>query len=294
MASRSTTRTVASRLFSTRRFARRACFRRVVIASSSTPPYEPTWSNPRGSAIDAIDAEGRVFACARPFVWNNIDVGGRMGVVRMADGESLWVHSPTALDEETRRAVTSLGRVAHVVSPNYEHVKYAAQWKEAFPDAVLYGCPGLKDRMPNVYDVDLRDGVPESWRGEFELAWFDCEETPIVGGAFFNEVVFHHIPSETLFLTDIFWNYPSGVVDGARVPPGTAAWKFLMDRVYLPLYLNAMVTDKERFLQISKRVCEEWDWSTLVPCHGTVERGEKARTMLREHLGALPRDKARR
>ena len=113
--------------------------------------------------MDAIDAEGRAFACARPFVWNNIDVGGRMGIVRMGDGESLWVHSPTALDGATRLAVTSLGRVAHVVSPNYEHVKYAAQWKEAFPDAVLYGCPGLKDRMPNVYDVDLRDGVPESW-----------------------------------------------------------------------------------------------------------------------------------
>ena len=238
--------------------------------------------------MDAIDAEGRAFACARPFVWNNIDVGGRMGVVRMGDGESLWVHSPTALDDATRLAVTSLGRVAHVVSPNYEHVKYAAQWKEAFPDAVLYGCPGLKDRMPNVYDVDLRDGVPESWRGEFELAWFDCEETPIVGGAFFNEVVFHHVPSETLFVTDVFWNYPSGVVDGERVPLGTEAWKFLMDRLYLPIYLNAMVTDNERFLQISRRVCEEWGWSTLVPCHGTVERGEKARQMLRRHLGLPP------
>ena len=27
----------------------------------------------------------------------------------------------------------------HVVSPNYEHVKWAAQWKEAFPEATLYG-----------------------------------------------------------------------------------------------------------------------------------------------------------
>ena len=174
--SRSSTRTVTSRLSPTRRIARRAFFRRIIAASSSSS-YAPTWSNPPGSAMDAIDAEGRAFACARPFVWNNIDVGGRMGIVRMGDGESLWVHSPTALDDATRLAVTSLGRVAHVVSPNYEHVKYAAQWKEAFPDAVLYGCPGLKDRMPNVYDVDLRDGVPESWR-RFELAWFDARRRP--------------------------------------------------------------------------------------------------------------------
>ena len=74
---------------------------------------------------------------------------------------------------------------------------------------------------------------------------------------------------------------------------GTEAWKFLMDRLYLPIYLNAMVTDKERFLQISRRVCEEWGWSTLVPCHGTVERGEKARQMLR-HTWAFLREEMMR
>jgi hypothetical protein len=33
----------------------------------------------------------------RPFVWNGIDVGGKMAVVKLNDG-SLWVHSPVALD----------------------------------------------------------------------------------------------------------------------------------------------------------------------------------------------------
>ena len=27
------------------------------------------------------------------------------------------------------------------MSPNFEHVKHAAQWKESYPAATLYGCP---------------------------------------------------------------------------------------------------------------------------------------------------------
>ena len=67
-----------------------------------------------------------------------------MAIVKLRDG-SLWVHSPVSLDEETRRAVDALGPVKHVVSPNYEHVKYAKEWKVAYPNCTLYGCPLLKE-----------------------------------------------------------------------------------------------------------------------------------------------------
>lgn len=48
--------------------------------------------------------------------------GGRMTVAKLSDG-SLWVHSPVELDEPLRAALGELGPVAHIVSPNYEHVK---------------------------------------------------------------------------------------------------------------------------------------------------------------------------
>lgn len=48
--------------------------------------------------------------------------GGRMTVAKLSDG-SLWVHSPVELDEPLREALGELGPVAHIVSPNYEHVK---------------------------------------------------------------------------------------------------------------------------------------------------------------------------
>ena len=252
--------------------------------------YEKTWSNPSGTVVDVIEErkDSSVFACARPFVWNDIDVGGRMGIVKMRDG-SLWIHSPIELDDATRREVDALGPVKFVVSPNYEHVKYASQWKEAYPGATLYGCPGLKAKTAGVipYDVDLGDvpgTCPEEWNGEFQCEHFDCETTPLIGTPFFNEVVFHHEPTATLFITDLVWTYPANSVGGVNVPFGTKVWKALMDKLYLPVYLNLMVTKKTRFAESVGKVAREWRWSTLVPCHGTVERGERARRIVRDHL----------
>ena len=48
-----------------------------------------------------------------------------------------------------------------------------------------------------------------------------------------------HKPSGTLIATDLVWNYP-----GSGTPRGTQAWKFGMDRVYLPFYKSFMIKDK--------------------------------------------------
>ena len=178
----------------------------------------------------------------------------------------------------------ALGPVRHVVSPNYEHVKYAAAWKAAYPDATLYGCPGMIQKEPDIpWDEEVgrgdSDGDGTLWLGEFRVAWFDCERTPVVGGAFFNEVVFAHAPSGCAFVTDCFWNYPGG----ADVPAGTRAWKWGMDEVYLPFYRNVMVTDEARFETVKAEVLS-WEWDAMVPCHGVLlARGGK--DALRAHLG---------
>ena len=49
-----------------------------------------------------------------------------MAVLRLSDG-SLWVHSPVALDEYLAAALDDLGAVKHIVTPNFEHTKYAQQ-----------------------------------------------------------------------------------------------------------------------------------------------------------------------
>ena len=120
----------------------------------SSPFTSSGWSNRPATVLTPITVDG-VYSADRPFIWNKIDVGGRMAVIEMptsTDGKrDLWVHSPVELDEPLKEALSKLGTVKYVVSPNYEHLKYAAQWHESFPDAEMWGCPGLKVRFPLLY-----------------------------------------------------------------------------------------------------------------------------------------------
>ena len=55
-----------------------------------------------------------------------------MAVVKLTDG-SLWVHSPVELDAPLRQALEELGPVGHIVSPNYEHVKWVIRIRVYIP-----------------------------------------------------------------------------------------------------------------------------------------------------------------
>ena len=53
-------------------------------------------------------------------------MNGRGAVIKLSDG-SLWVHSPVNLDPELKSAMDALGPVKHIVTPNFEHNKFAQQ-----------------------------------------------------------------------------------------------------------------------------------------------------------------------
>lgn len=218
-----------------------------------------TWSNVAGLVLTPV--RENLWAAERPFVWNSIDVGGKMAVIRLSDG-TLWVHSPINLCEETKAAIDSLGTVKHIVSPNYEHVKYAQQWIEAYPDAVAYGCPGAKEKFPAIaFAEEVANQAPAAWKGEIESCWFDCEKNPFTGKPFFNEVNFLHVPSQTLISTDLYWNWPRN-----GIPSGTRAWKFGMDVVYRPFYLKAMA-QKPRLARDAAKLLG-WTFNAILPAHG--------------------------
>ena len=113
----------------------------------------------------------------------------------------------------------------HVVSPNYEHVKYAKQWGEYYTDACIWGCPGIMEKEPLVnwtgeipkgcrppgYDFSVSSTTPAKgmwdWN-EIQPIHIDCERLPILKTPFFSEVIFFHAPSKSLIVTDSYWNYP--------------------------------------------------------------------------------------
>eukprot|EP00283_Hemiselmis_rufescens_P015039 CAMPEP_0173467078 /NCGR_PEP_ID=MMETSP1357-20121228/74437_1 /TAXON_ID=77926 /ORGANISM="Hemiselmis rufescens, Strain PCC563" /LENGTH=330 /DNA_ID=CAMNT_0014435185 /DNA_START=33 /DNA_END=1025 /DNA_ORIENTATION=+ len=229
---------------------------------------DKTWSN-RGGLI-LTQHRPNVWAAERPFLWNNIDVGCKMTLVKLSDG-NLWVHSPVELDAEMRSALGDIGgEVTHIVSPNYEHMKFAKQWFDAFPDAAACGCPGIKEKYPGVgyqTEVPAPDGsLPAGWPREIEAFFFDCEKNPFTGRPFFNEVNFVHTPSKTLIATDTFWNYPK-----REVPRGTRAWKFGMDQVYGPFYRSFMA-DPEELGRIVDDILSK-DFTSILPAHGSAIGG---------------------
>ena len=79
-----------------------------------------TWSNRQGLTLTPVVTG--LWSADRSFMWNNINVGGRMAVARMNDG-SLLVHSPVEWTKELGDCLEQLGGgVGHVLIPNFEHL----------------------------------------------------------------------------------------------------------------------------------------------------------------------------
>lgn len=274
------------RLHVSRRQARtisRRCSERMSVSAGLqqalvTKQKFSTFTNKEGRVLTQYSEN--VWGAERPFAWLGIDVNGRGAVVKLSDG-SLWVHSPVNLDPELKAAMDALGPVKHIVTPNFEHNKFAQQWIDAYPDAKSYVCPGGMKKYPDVdYTQEIGEGdkAPPEWLGEIEPTFLSYEAVPVLKFPFFNEVVFVHTPSRTLIATDLIWNYP-----GSGTPKGTQAWKWGMDRVYRPFYNNLMIKDKGAFQVATKRLMSELQWDSILPCHGNyISSGGKE--ILREHL----------
>ncbi|GAA3864646.1 DUF4336 domain-containing protein [Celeribacter arenosi] len=127
----------------------------------------------------------------------------RMTVVRI--GAQLWVHSPIAPDEGLLRELADMGEVAWLIAPNPIHYVSVQTWSERFPEAAVYAAPGVaarakKNNTPFPTHVILDDEAPEAWRDVIR-------QRVVKGHRFLHEVVFYHIPSKVLVLTDLIENF---------------------------------------------------------------------------------------
>jgi hypothetical protein len=191
----------------------------------------PGWSNRAGTLLTPVHLDPGVYTGDRPFYWNDIDVSCRMTVVELPSSSregkpDLWVQSPVNLDGPMIEALTKLGTVRHVVSPNYEHLKFASAWYQNYGTAEkdaakMWGCPGLAAKLPQIaWQGEIPQGYrPPGWKGGDgtfvaddlkEELWdlnvlqalhVDIEKNPFTGKPFFNEVIFYHAPSKTLITT---------------------------------------------------------------------------------------------
>jgi hypothetical protein len=187
------------------------------------------------------------------------DIGTRMTVIKLANG-GLFLHSPVRLDSATRQELDALGHVQAVVAPSKVHHFFVGDYAVAYPQARLYGAPGLADKRKDLHFHGVLDDAPApEWHGEIEQHVFR-------GAPYINEVVFFHPSTRTLLLTDLAFNVPADKTAAARLFYWVvgAAGRFGPHRVLRLTIRNRSLAraSVERILQ--------WDFDRVVVTHGEV------------------------
>jgi hypothetical protein len=120
----------------------------------------------------------------------------RMTVVRLADSR-LCLHSPVPISRMVQQQLNQLGAVSFILAPSKNHHKFVAECVSTFPDAVLFGTPGLGHKR---HDLAGLEEIPSArnpaWWPELECFLFN-------GIPSMNEMVWFHRPSATLILSDL-------------------------------------------------------------------------------------------
>ena len=196
----------------------------------------------------------------------------RMSVVRLQDG-SVLVHSPVPIDEECAAQIRAIGPVSHLIAPSLFHHLFMPQARALFPDATLWGAPGLGEKRPDItFDATLtRDPFPLSE----ELSLIFIEGVPSM-----NEVVFFHHPSRSLLVTDYIFNilHPTGALTPAMLTIMNANKKLAQSRLW-----RMICKDRQAFGQSAQAIMA-LPFERLIMAHGEVLEGPDTHARVRQAL----------
>jgi hypothetical protein len=214
-----------------------------------------THANP--ATLEPLDRD--LWVATRPLRLVVGDVGARMTVMRLADG-ALLLHSPVALDAQTRDALDALGHVAWVVAPSKVHHFYVGDYASAYPSALVIGVPGLPEKRRDLrFDALIGEGWTAPWGGEVRIERF-------AGAPRIGEVVFLHVPTRTLVLTDLAFHVRSDAGPRARLFHWVVG---ATDRFGPHRLVRAMIRDREAARRSVGRILE-WDFDRVIVSHGEV------------------------
>ncbi len=207
----------------------------------------------------------------------------RMTVIRLASG-ALMLHSPTRPTEPLVQAVCALGRVEHLIAPNWIHYVSIGAWHARFPEALAWSAPGVRERaaahrVQIGWNRELGPVPPPDWAGE-------VDQMLVEGSKVHREVVFLHRASATLILTDLIENFdPAGLAWWARpllrlagvvAPDGRAP-------------LDMRMTFRRGMPQVRDAVQRMIAWAPrhIVLAHGRLPQGDAVAELKRSFAWAL-------
>jgi Domain of unknown function (DUF4336) len=210
-----------------------------------------------------------LWTAERPFKLPLIlgDIGTRMTIVKLAGG-GLFLHSPVPLDADTRASLNAIGPVRAIVAPSKAHHLFVGDYVKQYPDAKLYGAPGLADKRKDLkFDAILGDTAPPEWQAQIEQHVF-------AGAPFLNEVVFFHPTTRTIIFTDLVFNIAARDASRARV---FNWWTGAAGRFGPHRLIRFAISDRKA-ARVSVEKILQWDFDRVIVTHGDVlETGGRER-----------------
>lgn len=184
----------------------------------------------------------------------------RMVIIRLANGD-LFVHSPTELTASLKAEVQARGRVRHLVSPNKFHWVFIREWAAAYPEAITWASPGVRERADITFQRDLTDTPDPAWAAEIDQHIFR-------GSRVLEEVVFYHKASRTLLLADMIENFERDKIHGR-------AYQWLLKAVGVahpsgktPRDLQMTFWGHKAAARASARYLLAWEPERIILAHG--------------------------
>ncbi|MEW2915267.1 DUF4336 domain-containing protein [Leisingera sp. JC11] len=201
----------------------------------------------------------------------------RMTVIRLQNGD-LFLHSPIQYNRELATELETLGRIRHLVSPNWIHYAYISDWAETYPQALAWASPNVRERARKQgvkvrFDRDLQDSADPEWAG-------DLEQLIVHGSKVHTEVVFFHKRSKVLVLTDLIENMSSKTLP-LWIRPLAWAAGILAPNGKMPIDIWFSFSGNRDKLRKALTRMLEWKPETVVLAHGDILR-ENAPQRLRE------------
>ncbi|WP_374562071.1 DUF4336 domain-containing protein [Ideonella sp.] len=193
------------------------------------------------------------------FKVNGLPLTTRMTLVRLPCG-GLWLHSPVPLGPGLRAAVQALGPVRHIVAPSKTHHLFLTDCARAFPEAALFGAPGLAQKRPDVAglrELSMDAGGP--WPDELAGLLFE-------GIPFANETLWFHHRSRTLIVTDLLQWWQGDMALSARL---YARLTGVRQSLAVPRTVRLLVRDREAARRCARRILD-WPFERVVVAHNAV------------------------
>lgn len=215
-----------------------------------------------------------IWHAKRGFTVGGLAMTARMTVVRLADG-GLWLHSPILIDDQLRAELDAIGPVRYVVAPNKAHHLFVNKCLALYPQARVFGAPGLEEKRPELPMTALTAIPPPEWASQIDQVF-------MAGIPLLNETVFFHTASGTAIFTDVcqMWTGPLGWKEALF-----ARLTGVRNTLTVPRTIRFLIKDKTAARTSALQVLA-WPVQRVVVSHNSVVEGG-AHAALKRALGVI-------